>query len=245
MKDQYFGDVNDFLKYGLLRALVARDKLSLGVSWMLTPSNGGTDGKFLEYLGRPSIFHHRDPDVFDLLRRCVLQDRDRRTARIEASRLLGDAEFQSSILHDDRIARDTYFAECASRLHGRDLIFFDPDNGLEIPSKPIGRKGSSKYLYWIEACAAFRSGSSILIYQHFPRERRDSFTNRAVRELRRRTGAAALLTFTTPRVLFLLAGQETHAAFFRRSLPVLNATWHDCIVGTNHPVDHQIEPIGR
>ncbi len=61
MKDQYFGDVNDFLKYGLLRALVARDKLSLGVSWMLTPSNGGTDGKFLEYLGRPSIFQHGEP----------------------------------------------------------------------------------------------------------------------------------------------------------------------------------------
>jgi hypothetical protein len=32
-------------------------------------------------------------------------------------------------------------------LDGSELIFFDPDNGLEVPSVAIGAKNSPKYLY--------------------------------------------------------------------------------------------------
>ena len=35
MKNQYFGDVNDYRKYGLLR-LLAHAGLKIGVCWMLT-----------------------------------------------------------------------------------------------------------------------------------------------------------------------------------------------------------------
>ena len=33
---------------------------------------------------------------------------------------------------------------------GVDLVFLDSDNGIEIPSKPVSRKGSSKYVTWQE-----------------------------------------------------------------------------------------------
>lgn len=36
MQDRYVGDIGDFGKYGLLRALCAHD-LSLGVVWYLVP----------------------------------------------------------------------------------------------------------------------------------------------------------------------------------------------------------------
>lgn len=52
MKNQYFGDINDFRKYGILRAL-AGPPLSLVVSWMLTPDDGSTDGEFISYLSEP------------------------------------------------------------------------------------------------------------------------------------------------------------------------------------------------
>jgi hypothetical protein len=45
VKDQYFGDVNDYLKYGILREL-AKSAGTLHVVWRLTPSDGSTDGKF-------------------------------------------------------------------------------------------------------------------------------------------------------------------------------------------------------
>ena len=67
MKDQYFGDVNDYLKYGLLRALTARSRLSLAVCWMLTPDDGRTDGRFTEYLHQPERWRAHDPDLYDAL----------------------------------------------------------------------------------------------------------------------------------------------------------------------------------
>ena len=37
MKDQYFGDINDYRKYGILRALQSKGQRTLLVAWMLTP----------------------------------------------------------------------------------------------------------------------------------------------------------------------------------------------------------------
>jgi hypothetical protein len=43
MKDQYFADINDYRKYGLLRIL--GEGLRVGVCWMLTkPDGSGDDG---------------------------------------------------------------------------------------------------------------------------------------------------------------------------------------------------------
>ena len=49
MKDQYFGDIGDYGKYGLLRFL-AKKGIKIGVHWYLTPSDGSNDGKFTDYL---------------------------------------------------------------------------------------------------------------------------------------------------------------------------------------------------
>src|SRR5271169_1019783 len=100
MKDQYFGDVNDFRKYGLLRLLVGPGSLRLGVCWMLTEPDGRTDGTLLAYLGQPTTYRHHDPVLFDWLSKVISEENDRRTARIETSTMLGLSSFQSTILTD-------------------------------------------------------------------------------------------------------------------------------------------------
>lgn len=45
MKNQYFGDINDYLKYGLLRVIAKKTGLRVAVCWMPTPDDGHTDGK--------------------------------------------------------------------------------------------------------------------------------------------------------------------------------------------------------
>ena len=35
MKNQYFGDINDYRKYGLLRVLCNRGEIETAVCWML------------------------------------------------------------------------------------------------------------------------------------------------------------------------------------------------------------------
>ena len=44
MKNQYFGDVNDFRKYGLLRTIQRASSVAIGVCWFLTADDGGTGG---------------------------------------------------------------------------------------------------------------------------------------------------------------------------------------------------------
>ena len=40
MKNQYFGDINDYRKYGLLRLIAKKTGLKIGICWMLTPDDG-------------------------------------------------------------------------------------------------------------------------------------------------------------------------------------------------------------
>lgn len=241
MKDQYFGDVNDFRKYALLRSLVKNDRLRLGVCWMLTEPGARADGKFLSYLDKPKRFRDSDPELFDWLKLVfkVADDSkpDRRTNRIEGSPLLGSASFQTGFLPASNSERIKYFTAGSSRLNGCDLVFFDPDNGLQIESAPLGHKNSKKFLFWEEACNTFSSKSSILIYQHFNRQTRPEFVARLTAELQKRTGAAAVFSFKTPHVVFLLASQEPHVEGFRRRLADCRTRWAQAgIEAQEHPL---------
>lgn len=245
MKDQYFGDVNDFRKYGLLR-LMAVSGLRLGVCWMWTESDrDGRDGKFLSYLDKPKEYRGLDPDLFDWLKRVVGVERVRRIARIEESNLLGSALFFSQPAPDDRTVREEYFSECARQFVGSDLVFFDPDNGLEVRSFPRGRKNSSKYLYWDELCATFSGGASVMVYQHFPFEKRAAFIARMTDELHQRTHAPAVFSFKASHVLFLLASQARHTCVFRGQVEAIRSSWGPKqIVATEHlgPTAEVLQP---
>ena len=80
MEDRYVGDVGDFGKYGLLKALCLPSKvsgdynLSLGVVWYLVPDES-KDGKLTSYLKDSSknlgFYRSCDPGLYDSLRDIV------------------------------------------------------------------------------------------------------------------------------------------------------------------------------
>lgn len=106
-----------------------------------------------------------------------------------------------------------------------DLVFLDPDNEIEVPSKPIGRKGASKYSAWQEIDELREAGCSLLIYQHFPREPRAAFAERMMSALRDRAEAPFIAALRTAHVLFLLAAEERHESWLRDALALLPARW--------------------
>ena len=53
MKNQYFGDVNDYKKYGLLRYLGRSGRSNLAVCWSLTEDDSRSDGSRVRYLNDP------------------------------------------------------------------------------------------------------------------------------------------------------------------------------------------------
>jgi hypothetical protein len=223
MKNQYFGDVNDYRKYGLLRALIAGSEITTTICWMLTPDDGRPDGKLTTYLMQPERWRHFDPELLDTLQGLVRDERS--VAHLEKASLLPRTRFYNEILPDDHQGRQQYFAPFWPRAQNSDLIFFDPDNGVEVKSKPLGRKGSSKYLYWRELTQAFSGGSSVLVYQHFPREKRTPFIARVAKEMDGRTEAPCIYSFRTSHVVFFLLLSELSRPTLELNILRVSETW--------------------
>jgi len=210
MKDQYFGDINDYRKYGLLRAVIRSTGFRVLVVWMLTPDDGSTDGRFVSYLDNPGGWSHHDPELFDHIHFLLTREKKRRVGWIESLGLLPEAVFFSKRVPDVALDRDSWFNALMEGARDHDVVFLDPDNGLEVRSKPYGRKGSSKYLYWHEVRALWSSGKSLLIYQHFTRENRLQFIPRMLGTLRNTAPGSSVAAFSTARAVFFMALQPRH-----------------------------------
>ena len=140
MQNRYTGDIGDFAKYGLLRALGAGKKL--GVAWYLYPDEShNADGKHIAYLDTPGKWRHLDPLLFDCLQ-SIISSKHREVKQIEASVILGDAHYSSVPLafeghHKERATqRGKWFDTVLSDLSGCDVVFADPDN---VSAVKIGR----------------------------------------------------------------------------------------------------------
>lgn len=226
MKNQYFGDINDFVKYGLLRAL-ACDDLRTVMAWMLTAPDGRTDGRHTGYLARPERFRDLDPELFDGLAKAIAAKR-RSVVVAEELGLLPNARYHRTLLGDDLPSRVAYFDKLLWESRACDVVFFDPDNGLEVPSTPMGRRGSSKYLYWAELEKTLQSGTTIVVYQHFPRVARDTYVAGVRAEIRRRLRSDSLV-LRTPRVAFLVIPNKLHDATVRDRARATALRWASLI----------------
>ncbi len=232
MKNQYFGDINDYRKYGLLRILQSKANGRLLVAWMLTPDDGSRDGGFRSYLQDPGTWMGYDPQLFTGLAGLLRPASMPEVSLIERSTLLPRTSYYSATVPDAGEERDAWRQGLLRAARDADLVFVDPDNGIEIPSKPVGRKGSSKYVTWRELRGLWETGCSVLIYQHFRREPRAVFATRMKSELRERTGARFIEALRTPHVLYLLAAQGRDETRFREAVALLPQRWNG-----------QVEPV--
>jgi hypothetical protein len=225
MKHQYFGDINDYKKYGLLRALTRSGKIETTVCWMLTDSDSRNDGGKTSYINNPLKWKRHDPALFDALAAEIKHGR-RDVKRAEKIGILPRARYYSDIICDDAAARSEHFAELWSSAHRSGLIFFDPDNGLEVKSVQKGKRGSSKYIYWDEVVRSYTLGYSLLIYQHFPRINRKIFIRKVRNEISNRLNTPQLIFFETSFVLFILIPQKEHLEIFNKSIVEINKAWN-------------------
>ena len=233
MRNQYFGDVYDYIKYALIRRLTKFGKEPSVLCWMMTEieSNEGRVASYLEDLPARSL----DPPVFDLL--LAARDRDERDVRIiERSGLLTNTRFYSKVLTDygtvsNRNLRSLYFADFLRKAKGRELAVFDPDIGLQGQSTPEpGRAGSSKYLMREEAHRAFRNGHSPLIFVHMTtgnHETDEQITARTLTNLDPVQNATYLIGFIHKKAGFFLVPQAPRIDDYRRIAEQAHRDWSD------------------
>lgn len=178
MQNRYVGDIGDFGKYGMLRALLQGTGIRLGVNWYLVPDETHTnDGKYIEYLSPSEANHNKyrkcDITLYDNLRSLVVNHSRSVTAVQEAGILPTDTIFYS--LNIPMLAqsesnflsgRRNWFKDSLSIFNGCNLLFLDPNNGLEVASAPIGSAKSCKYVMYDEIMQYYMAGYSLIVYNH-------------------------------------------------------------------------------
>jgi len=213
VKVQYFGDVNDYRKFALLRLLAEVGGFKIGVCCMLTEPDDSKDGGNRKYLEQAAKWRSYDPTVFGALRNVRLPPQLSDLQRIETEGIVPRATFFNEFVPNSRTARDSFHTHCMAAFADRTLVFFDPDNGLEVKSVTKGRKRSSKYVFESEIGDHYRAGRSALIYQHFPMHvTRKACIASAANRLAARLPGVSIWSIVTAHVVFLLAVRSEHEA---------------------------------
>ncbi len=194
------------------------------VVWMLTPDDSTRDGNFRTYLDNPRKYESFDSVLFGLLRDRITSTTPS-VALIEKIGVLKSASFHYDQVPDKQVAREEWREQMLVKARERDLVFFDPDNGIEVKSRPVGRKGSSKYVFWEEIEGVWSGGSSVLLYQHLSRVKREVLAQRLKEEFIRRTGASQVAVFSSPNVLFLFSTQDKHAQQFQAAITSIGSSF--------------------
>lgn len=179
MQNRYVGDVGDFAKFALLRAIARSTHLRIAVIWYLyTDEDHNADGRHVSYLRDP-VFAQLDPDLHAALARIL--EKGRRSVRsIAASNILpADTTFFTPSVSDKAAARVVRAERSRSRAlwmkkalacaRDHELVFLDPDNGIETASVKQHSPKSGKYAYWNELEAFWAQGHSLVVYHHLNR----------------------------------------------------------------------------
>jgi hypothetical protein len=161
--------------------------LNVGVVWYLVPDEThNSDGKHIHYLD-PSAYNQEryrdcDPTLYDTLREIVRSNR-RSVSSIRNCQVLPlGARFYEAVLTFDRpddqsdFTREHRVARRKAWLHdalkftvGCDIVFVDPDNGLEVKVGPYQRRGP-KYVFFDELLPYLERDQSLVIYHHIGRQ---------------------------------------------------------------------------
>src|ERR1700686_3636393 len=95
MQNRYVGDVGDFVKLALVKALSPGHRL--GVVWYLVPNEShNADGRHIRYLN-DSEWRRFDPEVFDALAK-IVENGERTVAALERLDFLRSFRFVPDLL---------------------------------------------------------------------------------------------------------------------------------------------------
>lgn len=186
MKNEYFGDKYDFRKYGLLQFLQGGESVgwnwSILMNWMLTKSETD-EGEGRNY----AHLQNNAPDIFKKLQPYNKHKKGRKVSHFPQLEILSqETEYYTDCVPDAADAtpqktiaeaRKCWFDKFVkiSKTTDSDLVFFDPDNGIEVKSTGYNSSNSYKYLYLDEIEEIYRQGKNILIYQHRARQKLEEF----------------------------------------------------------------------
>ena len=176
MQNAYVGDIGDYGKYGLLRSLI-KEKFSVSVNWYYVksekrkPENSKPnrqkpkDGKYIDYLcDEKKPYKDCDPDLFKLLYKLVYEEDNRKVEAIKESGKIKASFFGEEIGYN----RELWHEKALNELPVSDIIFLDPDNGLQTNKMHEEGRITPKHVAWEELGDYYHRGQTVVLYQHRP-----------------------------------------------------------------------------
>jgi hypothetical protein len=191
MQNRYVGDIGDYVKYALLRAVTETNKL--GVIWYLYPNeNHNDDGTHTQYLEEPERWLHYDPKLFCELKYIVKKD-SRSVQEVNSRNILPGAIYIEDMLccreyaqrksycdacsnnkachaclslKDRESWREAWFDRAFKKLEGCKIVFADPDNGFCLGEN----FRISQPRYWkrlpLQEAFCLAHGRTAILYHH-------------------------------------------------------------------------------
>ena len=186
MQDRWVGDIGDFGKYGLLRAICgapqARVKgIELGIVWCY---NGTVPKQNWAPICTSYEYRHLDPPLFDVLERfcgqnsTIAQIEDPNNPILPTNIFYGEPLFQNqrpghwNLLKRDRA--DRWLRDGIEATVNANVIFLDPDTGIAPDGEAREDEGKNgpraarkaEYVYSDEIMRFAGNCESLIIYQH-------------------------------------------------------------------------------
>lgn len=249
MQNKYVGDVGDFGKYGLLWALHGQGgegaSFRLGVVWYLVPDEQGTgDGGHVGYLSSKNrrLYRPCDESLYDKLEQ-IVKKKQRSVAVVQTKKVLPpDTLFYKARLTFDGMpahgpgAREARLAHRQSWVQGAldqtercDIVFVDPDNGLEVGVKAHHKRGP-KYVFFDELLPYRSRGQSVVIYHHIGRngtakEQIDGRLSQIASQLGCTDVFALLYRRGTSRTFFVVPAANHKGVLLKEAARFLRGPW--------------------
>lgn len=176
MQDRFVGDIGDYCKLGLLRALT-ESELTLAINWYKTEPESIKvselkHGKFIDYL---SIEQYKkyDSQLFKKLKKLI--DKNSRNINSINKSIVNAISYSDPVPknHD----RQAWHTTALATLGGTDVVFLDPDIGIETRSKISKNSHPRQYVRWSEITDYYKpkQNQSLIIYQDFQRMEENDF----------------------------------------------------------------------
>ena len=220
--------------------------LTVGIVWYLVPDEThNSDGKHIHYLD-PSAYNQEryrdcDPTLYDTLGEIVRSNK-RNVSSIRNYQVLPlGTRFYEAVLNFERLddqnpfgrehrvaGRKSWLQDALKFTAGCDIVFVDPDNGLEVKVGPYQQRGP-KYVFFNELLPYSERGQSLVIYHHLGRQGSawDQIRERLT-QIKSKLGqeAFALLYHRgSARVFFVVPAPRHRATLVSKAEMLIQSSW--------------------
>jgi len=228
-----------------LRGLFSDPKWKIGVIWYLHTDEDTNDGIHVDYLNKKE-FTECDNDLARKLRRIVHKEK-RTIKNLENAEILKS----NTIYFDDCVnfhqehqkqtkehkdlrleLRKKWLERAIRKTTGCNVIFLDPDNGMEVGScRELNRFKSGKYAYYREINSFLENKSILVIYQHLNRNQKHATQIKSrANELRNLlpphiTIFAIRFKRYSPRAYFILCDEKYRTEIKENIMTFLSSNW--------------------